>query len=326
MSQRIFEHQPGWVINPIMDVLAFYVPLVAAFCFRLSSSNIFFTKVGFDIGHLFVTVIPLYYMAKAGTIEMKPLLLKPVLVLLAAQIVCYFYFNLFTYCFGYYALYHVCAQLYGWLAKIQRTDKELSPFEIIFERIFLGSMLLSSVLFWHTAYAKMPRGWFYDNNLIFEIPTWAWRVSDYIFLIMLVSWIGMQAYFFAKRKYLPIGKNMLLLAVWIMFYYSLVLNTGGEYGTNFFWFAITANHGLSYILFIFTTSQKRPTNKTALYFAGYFAAVFLVGALWQMFFRFAKNLDLRYGATLLWGPLIMHYTLDTIIWRRSFRRKLAGTQ
>jgi hypothetical protein len=246
-------------------------------------------------------------------------------VLIAAQIVCYFHFDLFTYCFGYYALFHICSQLYGWLARVQRNSHlPINPFELVFERVFLAVMLLSSVLFWHTSYSTMARGWFYNNNLVLDVPPFAWQLVNYVFIVLLAVWICLLIFNFVVKKQMPLGRIFLLSAIWLMFYYSLVFNFSGKYGINFFWYVVVLNHGLSYILFIFTNSQPSAKNKIIPYFFFYVIGILVVGFFWQKFIRFSSTLDVRYAAALVWGPLIMHYAVDSIIWKRSLFKRLTA--
>ncbi len=325
-AAQFFQMKPGWVFNPWLDFIAFYIPLLTAVFFKLPSAlDIYFLKITFDIGHLFVTLIPLYFISKTRAVDMKPLILVPALVLAAAQIVCYFYFDLFTYIFGYYALFHICTQLYGWLARIQRNSHQpVNRFEHLFERLLLTTMLLSSVLFWHTSYSTMAKTWFYHNNLVFDIPRLAWQIVDFAFLSLLVIWICLLLFHFFVKKHIPVGKILLLTAIWLMFYYSLVFNFSGQYGINFFWYVIVLNHGISYIIFVFTQRQPSTKQKIIPYFVLYVAGILIIGVCWQKFSKYASTLDIRYAAALVWGPLILHYAVDSRIWKKSFSERLTA--
>jgi hypothetical protein len=321
-AENFFKPKQGWVFNPWLDLLCFYFPILISYFFHFPSlRDILVLKVTFDTGHVFATLVPLYFYNRSADLNLKKLFIRPLAILLALQILCYFNFSLFTYALGYYALFHIGSQLYGWLAKIQRNSIEpVLKFDLLFERIFLISMLLSAILFWHTTYSQMAKGYFYENNLALPVSFQVWKVLDNLFVIMMASWVIRLAINYFKTKKFPMGKFLFLLSVWLMFYWSLVVNHSSEFGFNFFWFSFVLSHGLSYIIHIFIANRSniKEPKKILPYFAGYLFGIFVTGAVWGLIVLKTNQLDVRYAAILVWGPLILHYVIDGIIWKSSF--------
>ena len=321
-SKNIFQLKPGWVFNPWLDFICFYLPIIVPVFFELPNlREILILKVTFDTGHVFATLVPLYFFRKSGMVNMKSLLVKAFAVLAVLQIVCFFYFPIFTYLLGYYALFHIGAQLYGWLAKIQRTSLHpILTFDLILERVFLIFMLLSSILFWHTTYSEMKKSYFYDGNLAVPISFGVWQILNWLFLGFLFIWLARLFYNLVVRKFFPMGKVYLLLSVWLMFYWNLVFNHSRQFGFNFFWFSFVLNHGLTYLVHVFISNEKLITKerKTLPSFLFFLSGIFLIGVVWSLIAPRMVTLDFRYAAILVWGPLILHYVIDATIWRSSF--------
>jgi hypothetical protein len=322
LTERFMKPKQGWVFNPWLDIICFYVPIFAGAIWAIPSlTSLPFLKTTFDSSHLFVTLFPVLLLRRSPTFNTKGLFVRTFLHYCFFATLCFWNIKVFTYVVGYYLLFHVLSQFYGWLVKLQRFEPDLDKKDIFFEKAFLLLMILSALMFWHTGFSSVVRSYTYKNNLTaFDIHPTVWQAVNILYYFALGGMTLRWGYNTYRKKYFPAGKALYLLAIWLIFYWSIVFNKSRS-GIEFFWFALILNHGLAYIIHIFPYYKKinlLPSEKFDT--SGLVYLVFLVvsGYSWNTFIHwFMPQMVSQSAAALLFAtPVLIHCAIDGVIWRK----------
>lgn len=194
--------------------------------------------------------------------------------------------------FAYTALFHFVRQQYGWVALYGRKAR-VSDTERLLDGAAIYAATLGPVLWWH---ANLPRDfwWFVENDFVSGLPPWVGTGALVLHGLVLVAWAGFQGARLVRGEGLQVGKVLLVLATWVVWYGGIVLARSD--------FAFTVMnvllHGVPYFALLFRYARGRLAE------GGYGGLAPLVRAGLPGFLGVLFVLAL--GEELLWDWLVWH--------------------
>ncbi|EMO28426.1 hypothetical protein LEP1GSC170_5443 [Leptospira interrogans serovar Bataviae str. HAI135] len=118
---------------------------------------------------------------------------------------------------AYVAVFHFIRQQFGFLALYRKkTSSAQVPF--LFDKITIYLMGCIPILYWHLTDQKREFSWFMEGDfLIYPIPALANSIL-WLQQIWLCFYILVHVYYFVKYRSLPLGKILLVLNTWIVWF------------------------------------------------------------------------------------------------------------
>lgn len=335
----------GWVFSRREDLCFFVVPLLLGIVFvaldqyydlksvRLMGKDsliILFALMAFlDAGHVFSTVFKSYFDRETRAQRKFLLYVIPVLIYLFLITV----YNLFgmrpvLLLFGYYNVYHVIRQQYGWVSITARRAAENNRFDYYLDKTAIYSFMIIPVIWIHL---KLPAS---EKQLSVPKNDSIANVFVALWLAIFVIYLLRQGYKLYKGAPLNLSKIMQMVTSFIawgmvIFFQSPVL------------LVVTVMlHSIPYLGIVYKNSSAVRSGRGFLYTYRFpllfFAAVIiLAGVLYTKTNNFVKQPGLNvilgipkeyFICALLLFP-IMHFTIDGVIWRKkAYRVDLNASQ
>ncbi|EMY77440.1 putative membrane protein [Leptospira weilii serovar Ranarum str. ICFT] len=340
----------GWIFKPSLDLTFIILPGIVSVLslFILREWNIIPFEIGpwtwfctvllIDVAHVYSTLFRSYFNVEEWKGKKN--------LLITAPIVC-FLFSVFLYSFGtiwfwrimaYVAVFHFIRQQFGFLALYRRKTTSVQiPFWL--DKITIYLMGGVPIVYWHLTDQKREFSWFMDGDFwTYPLPALA-NVLLWFQKIWLCLYILAHVYYFVKYRSLPLGKILLVLNTWVVWYFGIV------YFNSDFSFTITnvINHGVPYIFLLFYyTVQNVSEIKVKTFQTGSWIKILLCFLCVLFLFAFAEewtwdsfiwkdhssifknssfySFELPEFASallisLLFLPQFTHYVLDAYLWK-----------
>jgi hypothetical protein len=324
-----------WVISPRGDLLLLGLPLAFGLAvlvldrslgvgdLPLGHRSLFtlaFALMTFvDTGHLLSTALRSYMDPEVRRQRRKLLYLGPPLVI-AVNIaiertlgVAYV-----VYLFAYFNVYHLMRQQYGWVAMSARKARESSLLQRNVDKITVYALFILPTIWAHVSLPPNERRIPVAHSQLLA------QLAMGSFVACLVAYAGWTAAGWLRHRRRPNVPKLIVMA-------STAVAWGGlMFLSSRFWpFAAAMYHAVPYLGLVFLSARAR--NKERLqwsrflrwrYAAPVFALVMLAaGYCWVQTLKVVGRLPLQESAGLSLVCIasvvpIMHYLIDSVIWRR----------
>jgi hypothetical protein len=328
----------GWVFSKKEDLLLFVAPLLFGWAlilthqwFNLASIRlmgtdalvIVFALLAFvDAGHVFSTVFKSYLDPQVR--QQKKFLLYALPVIIYIFLILVFHlFGLRTVLvlFGYYNVYHIVRQQYGWVSITARKAGEQSRLDYYFDKGSIYAFTILPVAWIHFSLAGTEKQ--------IELPksALAANICTGLWLAIFAVYAGRQVYKLTKGYPFNIAKQVQMLVSFI------------SWGTVIFFrspllLVVTVLlHSIPYVGIIYKTSMPEGAGKKllAILFKYRFSLLLFIGFLLAVGYAYTKTnnyvKDIQ-SQTILGLPReylvcalllfpIMHFTIDGVIWKRK---------
>ncbi|AVQ13737.1 Putative membrane protein [Leptospira santarosai] len=339
-----------WIFKPSVDLAFIILPGIVSvlFLFILKKWNILPSEISpwtwfcavllIDVAHVYSTLFRSYFNEE----EWK----KKKNLLISVPIVC-FLFSILLYSYGtiwfwrivsYVAVFHFIRQQFGFLA-LYRKKNALAQIPFLFDKITIYLMGGIPIVYWHFTDQKREFSWFIDGDFWkYPIPYLAdallWFQQIWLCLYILI-----HIYYFIKYRSLPLGKILLVINTWAVWFFGIV------YFNSDFSFTITnvINHGVPYIFLLFYYTIQNPSEiKIEIFKNGswvkilicflciLFVFAFVEEWIWDSFIWKDHSLIFKNSSfysfelpefastvlvSLLFLPQFTHYILDGYLWK-----------
>lgn len=240
---------------------------------------------------------------------------------------------------AYVALWHFIRQQYGWVALYGRRAGA-SRNERWLDGAAVYAATLGPAIWWH---ANLPRAfwWFVEGDFLPGLPPSVGTLALALHGLVLGAWLAFQVWRLGSGAGLQVGKVLLVLATWGVWFGGIVVASDDFAFTVF----NVALHGIPYFALLWRYAQGRAAE------GGYGRARGLVRAGLGGFLAFLIALAFAeewlwdrlvwgdhpavFGATLTLPPMLLHfvvpllalpqvthYLLDAFIWKPSREPRL----
>jgi hypothetical protein len=221
--------------------------------------------------------------------------------------------NYFETALGYFGIYHIVMQLYGFLVISNKKINE--KLDSILTRICFWLIVCSALLHWFQGYSTVGLNYFFINKLIL-FPSIV--SSAVLFKVMMVSVILYMAYSFKKLffdKVINLGQIYVMLASWIIFYFGLVLSKSN----NLFYLLSLTFHGINYLVHVIY-SKKKLNNEVIVKDYKNVQFTIIASLIWSIsLLIWGTN---PYIIPIVYIPLYLHFVFDSFFWKKNRVAKL----
>jgi len=316
----------SFVFSARLDAVAFYFPLLFALVLSMVFKGMSFEDTlvfGLiaiwlsDAGHVYASIIPVIRDPNTRQ-RFGPRIWIAPLVIVGSWLLLWWYFDkVFYAAFGYFAIFHVLMQQYGWLKRLQKKRVQ-EPWRKAFDVLVFWMIYLVPLIYWHTPMNARTRSYIFENNLSLEIPAAVWPPLHGVFWLALGIFVAVNIYESLREKSIDAGKVGFFIYSLIWFYAGLVLfPTSGFFGN-----VLLLTHGFAYHIHINSyrkdkddkLSRKNFFQRKYLRYVVYAIAIVVVSRGW---YSFKHYFDGHWGLPFYWIPLMVHHTWDSLLWRRS---------
>lgn len=229
------------------------------------------------------------------------------------------------------AVFHFVRQQYGWVALYRRKLGETSDVSWWIDAIAVYLATIYPLAFWMT---RLPRNfqWFVQNDF-FNLPQIVETVLFPVYVLALVIYFGKSIYLYFTRRFLNIGKDIVVATTAICWYVGIVF-FNSDYA-----FTVTnvIIHGVPYfaLIYFYAKSRRETASKfyksvssnwfvflATLWALAYVEELFWHRGVWhEKSWLFGSSWDWEswkmYFVPLLAVPQLTHYVLDGFIWRKK---------
>lgn len=322
MTDRILAVRNSWVFNWKLDLLSFIAPFIVAYFFigtKYNSVNnywlsFFLAKVFIGGGHIFATYIPF-----ATGSELKKRLDKKFYIVPLVFVGIYAIANFisdvyFMNLLAITGLAHIYLQHQAWL---KMSQGKLSAQRKKFERIFFLTVLGLPNFIWFFRQLDNLPSYLYGITITQSIPNWGIFTPAFLTTFTVISLIISIGLGFRKENgvlVLDFARLIYFLSttVWMCFGLFFIKSLG------FFHVYLAISHGTSYMAYI---SQAWPKHlENGVWNSNYkFVIVCLVSLIFGLAWVGSFYLFKWTPSSLIflpWVPLLVHYSYDSIIWRK----------
>jgi hypothetical protein len=216
---------------------------------------------------------------------------------------------------SYADIFHHVRQQQGWLGLSQKRQASLGRGENILDNIMIYNVTLAPLIWWHANPTSF--GWFSGSDLVFFLPEWAGGAALAVHWAITSIFIGTYLYWYLKHRSFNLGKLLIILNTWVVFYVGILFLRDGMKNL-----LIIFNHSIPYLFLVFRYFNKhrtplRPGFLHSNFFRFYsplLAGGALVAATQFMTASWLPNL--AKGILFFWlGVSLFHYYFDAFIWR-----------
>jgi hypothetical protein len=229
------------------------------------------------------------------------------------------------------AVFHFVRQQFGWVSLYRRKLNETNTTTYWIDTITIYLATIYPLAFWMT---NLPRNfeWFVQNDFV-SLPVIVEKILFPIYILSLVIYTIKTIYLFATRRFLNIGKDIVVVTTAICWYLGIVA-FNSDYA-----FTVTnvIIHGVPYFAIVYFYAKKRRETANRVYATlsgnwffflitlwalAYFEELLWNRGIWHEKSRFFGG-DIELGnlkmfiVPLLALPQLTHYFLDGFIWRRK---------
>jgi hypothetical protein len=328
----------GWVFSKKEDLLLFVAPLLLGWVLilihqwlnlssiRLMGTDalvIIFALLAFiDAGHVFSTVFRSYLDPQVRQQKKFLLYVLPLIIYVFLLLI----FHLFglravLVLFGYYNVYHIVRQQYGWVSITARKAGEQSRMDYYFDMVAVYAFTVLPVVWIHFSLAGT------EKQIDLPKSALAANICTGLWLAVFVVYAGRQVYKLIKGYPLNVAKQIQMLVSFI------------SWGTVIFFrspllLVVTVLlHSIPYVGIVYKTSMQQGARQTllAILFRYRFSILLFTGLLLAAGYIYTKTnnyvkdvqahtilgLPREYLVCALLLFPIMHFTIDGVIWKRK---------
>lgn len=324
----------GWIFSKKEDILFFVFPLLVGAVlvgsdryFNLKSSHlggfntyviIFSLLAFFDASHVFSTIFKSYLDTNERRHRKILLFLVPLLIYLLLILIYNIWgLKIVLILFGYYNVYHIVRQQYGWVSISARKANENNKLDYYFDKITIYTFMVLPVVWAHFSFPAT------DKQI--SIPKSKTAASICIALLMLtfVLYFARQIFKLFTGKAINFSKMLQMTTSFISWGAVIVFQSP-------LLLVITVLlHGIPYLGIVYKQSGMNKRIERGPFFLkmGYplwffLIVVFTLGLLYTKMnnvvkISFSLGLFKEYLICALLVFPIMHFTIDGVIWRRK---------
>lgn len=325
----------GWVFSKREDLYIFLTPFIAGWMVFLvgqlfhlqslrigtkDSTMVFFALLAFlDAGHLFSTVFKSYLDERIRREKRFLLYVTPLLIYILL-IALYHWLGMRTVLilFGYYNVYHIMRQQYGWVNISSKKANENNKIDYWLDKVTIYSMVLVPLIWIHFT---LPA-----NDKQFEVPKskLAANLAIIAFLAIFITYFIRQWY--KAYKQMPINFSKIFQVIISFLTWGSVI----VFQSPLLLAVPVLLHNIPYLGIVFKTSPKEGNRLSGLLAYRYSILLFALfvaaaGVTYAKTNNFIKSVRLDHIAgipkeyflcALLLFP-IMHFVIDGVIWKRK---------
>jgi hypothetical protein len=228
------------------------------------------------------------------------------------------------------AVFHFVRQQFGWVSLYRRKLNETNTITYWVDTTTIYLATIYPLVFWMT---NLPRNfeWFVQNDFV-SLPIIVEKILFPIYVLSLVIYTLKTIYLFAMRRFLNIGKDIVVVTTAICWYLGIV------YFNSDYAFTVTnvIIHGVPYfaIVYFYAKSRRETANRfyatlsgnwffflITLWALAYFEELLWNRGIWhEKEWLFGNNWEFGnlkiFIVPLLALPQVTHYFLDGFVWRR----------
>lgn len=334
MSITQLNYKVGWLFSPTLDLGLTWglITIIGAvsFIFNINSlayvdsiENLSTLKIPINMAHVIATIYPLFIRWNLNQISTRfsfiliiaPCLLSLILYSISAQ--------LFYSILAYAAISHILLQQYG-LTMICRAKAKEPQKTRWLDNLEMWNILLFPVLWWLSSMNSMNKSYFIENDFYLSLPPSIAKITLVLHFIIHIFYF---THIYLNKTSLNIPKLSMMIGTWVWLFFSLVI-----FENSFiFWSCLITIHGFIYILHSYRdykfriqiiSLEKTSWLKLFSHPFTYLVLINLFATLWSSYYRYIPETIIQAKQNpihiMVWWPLIIHYTLDSIIWKKRF--------
>lgn len=319
-----FKIKNSWVFNSKLDIISFLLPFLVAIFFMGTKYNsvnnywasYFLAKIFIGGGHIFATYIPIMVTNKVKARFNSRLYIMPVIFVSVYAVANFISDVAFMNLLAITGLFHIYLQHYAWL---KMSQGQMAPKRKMFERNFFLILMGFPNIIWFLRQLDNGPSYLYGITITQAIPNFNIFTFPVLIIFTIVCALISLALAFSKDEKGDINFNFARLiffmstTVWMCFGLFFIKSLG------FFHVYLAIAHGTSYMAYISESWPKHLENgvwASNYRFLIVCLTAVLFGWLWLISFRLFKWTP-SYLIFLPWIPLLVHYSLDSTIWRKT---------
>lgn len=233
----------------------------------------------------------------------------------------------------YFLLYHHCGQQHGWIAISSRKGGDTHVVDRYLNMIAIFNVIAYPFFWWHFHQKGFEFFLYEPYNPAF--PKVLLTLGTFIYWTINAAFIGRQIQIAVTERRINLAKYFIFISSAFVYYFAFVLSRNAFEMTAL----IIMFHGVPYIGLVYYYGKNRWGKEQgfpAVFFKGkrlylYLVFLLLLTAGWMASYEAANFIhDQHWGPSqfyyfipLLIFPSMMHYALDTFVWRRRFDNSLA---
>jgi hypothetical protein len=293
----------AWLFGPRTDVLVFAGSALfsVALCLLGPALGVgsdtplwawFLLVLCVDVAHVWATLFRVYLDKEEVRRRSGLYLAAPLgaflIGVLAYQISAGFFWSVFAYT----AVWHFIRQQVGWMVLYGRRA-QLPTLDVRLDAAAIYASTLGPVVWWH---ANLPRPfwWFFENDFIGGLPHEVGTAALAVHATVLATWLLRQAVNLRAGRNAPIGRWLLLVATWVVWF------GGIAWAKDDYAFTVmnVVLHGVPYFALLYTYAKSRWKE------GGYGRWALMLRAGLPAFMTFL--IALAFLEELLWDTLVWH--------------------
>jgi hypothetical protein len=335
MNLSRLNYKVGWVFSPIWDItlmwgLIAFVSLVS-FVFKINSfsywdsiDSLSAMKVPINMAHVMATIYPLFIRWNFNQVSTRVSLVFVVAPCVISLLLFSVSAQLFYSVLAYAAISHILLQQYGMAMVCRAKAKEPRETRWL-DNLEMWNILLFPVLWWQSSMSSIEKVYFVENDFYFLMPAILAKGAMALHWLIHIYYVG-NLYFNKRSVNLP--KLSMMFGTWIWLFFSLVVLEN----SFIFWSCLITIHGIMYILHSYRDYKFRAGKISFVGRKGlklfshpitYLVVINLMATVWSLFYSYIPETIAEAAQNpihiMVWWPLIIHYSLDSLIWKKRFQ-------
>jgi hypothetical protein len=328
----------GWILSKKADLGILWgtllLSLIAFIMFDISKYStwnwfqLFLLTVLIDSGHIFATICPVLIRKIDGVITQKYIYLVILSVCVCSGVLFLYSKQLFSTIVAYVAIFHIYSQQYGLVMVSRIKAKEPSNTRTI-DTIIIWNIMLFPFIWWMSPGSTIAKHYFSKNDFIFFVSQHVADIFHYIHWGLNLLYILFILLEYLRAKKINFAKLSFMFATWGWLYFGIVIFQNGL----FFWTCLMAIHGIFYIIYTYKTFsrsifvpplKRRGLVNVLLKKKFYILFIYILSAVWLISDDYIYKMQPTVTLLMIisWWPLLLHYTFDSLIWKRKRTLKL----
>lgn len=332
MNLSRLNYKAGWVFSAGLDLalvwgLIAFVTLVS-FIFKIHSfsywdsiESLAALKIPINLAHVMATIYPLFirwnFQQLSSGLSFLFVLAPCALSLVLFSISPHLFYSVLAYA----AISHILLQQYGMAMVCRAKAKE--PLDLRWlDNLEMWNILIFPVLWWQSSLSSIEKVYFIESDFYFLVPVFLAKTALVIHWLIHIFYL---AKLYTSKTSLNVPKLSMMLGTWVWLYLSLVV-----FENSFiFWSCLITIHGIIYILHSYRDYKFRSGKisfdgrwslKVFSHPVTYLVVINLLATLWSLFYGVIPETMLKAAENpihiMVWWPLIIHYSLDSLIWKK----------
>ncbi|WP_428230484.1 hypothetical protein [Flavobacterium sp.] len=289
-----------------------------------------FLIVFIDVAHVYATLFKTYFVADEFKKDKKRLLLLPT-ICFAIGIILFSFGSLVFWSFlAYVAVFHFIRQQYGFM-RLYARNEEKAKCSVAIDNLAIYASTGYPMLYWFFS-SERKFNWFVENEFIRFQNTFLLETLFWLYILILLIYIGYTIYKSLKDKFFNIPKNAIVLGTALSWYFGIV------YFNDDLIFTLlnVVSHGIPYMALVyFREIENKPNinsgvfrmlksyNTIFIYILILLVIAFTEEFLWEVLV-WNENFSIATFDFSSWQILIVpllsvpqftHYLLDGFIWK-----------